>query len=94
MKAKDTVMSKGQISDAKKGHTAVIQAHPSVYEDDIAIAEAQAEITWQKAQAKVLLTARDTTKLPKEVPKGYPKCCEESYMIGYKIGYEDGYNAP
>ena len=43
--AKDTVMSKEQISAAKKGHTAIIESHPSVFEDDYAIAQTQAEIT-------------------------------------------------
>lgn len=35
------LLTKEQISDAKKGHTAIIELHPSVYEDDYAIAEAQ-----------------------------------------------------
>ena len=30
-----------EISQAKKGHTAVIQEHPSVYPQDIAVAKAQ-----------------------------------------------------
>lgn len=30
-----------EISQAKKGHTAVIQDHPSVYPQDVAVAEAQ-----------------------------------------------------
>jgi len=34
-------LGKEQISDAKIGHTAIIEPHPSVYEDDYAIAQAQ-----------------------------------------------------
>ena len=49
MNWRDTVMSKEVISDAKKGHTAVIEAHPKVYPQDIAVANAQARITWNMA---------------------------------------------
>ena len=34
---------KEEISEAKRGHMAVIQSHPSVYPQDIAVAQAQLE---------------------------------------------------
>ena len=34
-------ISEERISNAKKGHTAVIQEHPTVYPQDIAVADAQ-----------------------------------------------------
>ena len=36
-----TVIEDEEISQAKKGHTAIIQAHPSVYPQDTAVAKAQ-----------------------------------------------------
>jgi len=47
MKAIDTEMSKEQISAAKKGHTAIVESQPSVFESDYAIALAQAEISFK-----------------------------------------------
>ena len=35
------LLTEEEISEAKKGHTAIIQAHPSVYPQDIAVAKAQ-----------------------------------------------------
>ena len=54
MEGKDTVMLKEQISDAKKGHTAIIQAHPDVYDHDYAVAEAQAEISFKAGRESIL----------------------------------------